>query len=127
MAGICRPLSPLNLAAFSKQQLSTYAKALQPLLSSFNELPSLKQHNGLNYNGKFCRPFPTQEFKTMLTFPNSAIVNVERLLYLSKLCQPCRPRQNFRCRSLSLGLCRPLFPPFIASRFCERLPTFASH
>jgi hypothetical protein len=42
MAGICRPLSPLNLAAFFNKQLPTYAKTLLPLLLSFTELPALK-------------------------------------------------------------------------------------
>jgi hypothetical protein len=43
MAGICRPLSPLNLTAFSNQQLRTDDKALLPLLSSFTELPALRK------------------------------------------------------------------------------------
>jgi hypothetical protein len=55
MAGICRPLSPLNLAGFSNQQLPTYAEALPrfvkfPSVASLpNWLANIFQHNGLDH------------------------------------------------------------------------------
>jgi hypothetical protein len=134
MDGICRPLSPLNLAAFFNQQLPTYAKALPLVLSGFtSELPALRisllafsnttdsttleSFAGLLQpeNPKLCRPFPIQQLHAsalsvkalpaLLTFVNFFVVDLR--VYASA----------------GLFFC-PLLPAVFAS-ICQPLPAVA--
>jgi hypothetical protein len=141
-ADLCRPRMPLSTYGRHLQAFVTFefGGLFQPTIANLcrgfaaafcqvsvasleNQLAGIFQHDGLDRIRKLCRPSSTRESKTLPAFPNPAIACVcsicQSFAGLADLCE------LFCCQSSSLGLCRPFFSPFFASRFYEHLPTFA--